>query len=89
MKWPILVVSVNKESRFPPKSVITFTTESLQTLLLLNAKIRLFNVPLWVYLGSLGSQYYKCIIWADGPNPASFWFIFVLFHNTRTNIVQI
>ena len=25
------------------------------------------------------------LLFKNGPNPASFWFIFVLFHNTRTN----
>ena len=25
------------------------------------------------------------LFFLNGPNPASFWFIFVLFHNTRTN----
>ena len=30
------------------------------------------------------NRYVFCFL-KNGPNPASFWFIFVLFHNTRTN----
>ena len=53
----------------------------------------LFFVSFWTFQKSLmlpllhldGDHFFK----KNGPNPVSFWFIFVLFHNTRTNIVQI
>ena len=56
-------------------------------------KFHCFNWPILNNDLAIWSHWARFIIGnvflKNGPIPASFWFIFALFHNTRTNIVQI